>query len=152
MAITIRPGRPEEAALLTELAVRSKGHWGYNESLLESFRPELTITPSEVSSRRAAVAERCGSIVGFVTIDGDPPSAELDMLFVAPEAIGTGVGAELFRHAVRVARDSGIRRLTITSDPNAESFYRAMGAHRTGSVESSSIPGRELPLMEIHTL
>ena len=38
----------------------------------------------------------------------------------------------------------------IESDPNAEQFYRAMGALRTGTVESGAIPGRELPLMELN--
>ena len=29
----IRPARPAEAADLSELALRSKGHWGYDERL-----------------------------------------------------------------------------------------------------------------------
>ncbi|MEV6427248.1 GNAT family N-acetyltransferase [Nocardia sp. NPDC051463] len=151
MAIAIRPGRPEEATLLSELALRSKGHWGYSERLLESFRSELTLTPSEILLRRTAVAELDGTVVGLVTIEGDPPAGELGMLFVAPEAIGKGIGAELFRHAVHAARTASFEQLVITSDPHAEPFYRTMGAHRIGSTESSSIPGRELPLMEIST-
>ena len=37
--------------------------------------------------------------------------------------------------------------MTFESDPNAEAFYLAMGAVRTGSVESTITPGRFLPLM-----
>lgn len=36
----------------------------------------------------------------------------------------------------------------IDADPNAEPFYRAMGAVRIGATPSGSIPGRELPLLE----
>ncbi|WP_191094270.1 GNAT family N-acetyltransferase [Nocardia colli] len=151
MAIVIRPGRPDEATLLSGLALRSKGFWGYSEQLLDLFRSELTLTPDEVAVRRTAVAELGGAIVGFVTIEGTGPAGELGMLFVAPEAIGTGVGTALFRHAIETARRAGFDRLLIEADPNAEPFYRAMGASRIGTVDSGSIPGRELPLMEVHT-
>ncbi|WP_068063295.1 GNAT family N-acetyltransferase [Nocardia xishanensis] len=149
MAIVIRPGRPDEAALLSDLALRSKGFWGYSEKLLDSFRRELALSPSDVVGLRTAVAELRGTVVGFVTVDGSAPTGDLGMLFVVPEAIGNGVGTELFRHAVEVARGAGFRRLVIESDPNAEPFYRAMGAIRVGSTESGSVPGRELPLLEV---
>lgn len=47
------------------------------------------------------------------------------------------------------ARRLGFTRLTIDADPNAEPFYRAMGAVRIGAVPSGSVPGRELPLLEV---
>ncbi|WP_280182353.1 GNAT family N-acetyltransferase [Nocardia cyriacigeorgica] len=149
MAIVIRPGRPEEAALLSDLALRSKGFWGYSEQLLDSFRRELTLSPSDVVDRRTAVAELNGAVVGFVTVEGPAPTGDLGMLFVVPEAIGKGIGAQLFRPAVETARSAGFHRLVIESDPNAEPFYRAMGAIRVGGTESGSIPGRELPLLEV---
>lgn len=138
--------------LLSELAVRSKGVWGYSDEFLDVCRPELTLDSSDVLARRTAVAELGGTIVGFVTIDGTAPDGELGMLFVAPEAIGNGVGTALFRHAVDTAQHAGFRRLVIESDPNAEPFYRSMGAVRIGSVASAAILGRELPLMEVSTL
>jgi hypothetical protein len=39
----------------------------------------------------------------------------------------------------------------IQSEPNAEGFYVKMGARRIGSVESSVMKGRLLPLMEVAT-
>ncbi|WP_067834584.1 GNAT family N-acetyltransferase [Nocardia lijiangensis] len=151
MAIVIRPGRPDEATLLSDLALRSKGLWGYSEQLLDSFRGELTLTPDAVVVRRTAVAELGGMVVGFVTVDGAAPVGELGMLFVVPEATGEGVGTELFRHAVETARSAGFHKLVIESDPNAETFYLARGAVKVGSVESESIAGRKLPLMEVDT-
>ncbi|MFE9576471.1 GNAT family N-acetyltransferase [Nocardia sp. NPDC006044] len=68
-----------------------------------------------------------------------------------PEAIGTGVGTALFRHALDTARRAGFERLVIEADPNAEPFYRAVGASGIGTVESGSIPGPDLPLMEVST-
>jgi GNAT superfamily N-acetyltransferase len=149
VAIAVRPGRSEEAALLSDLALRSKAFWGYDEQFLAICSGELILAPCDVAVRRTAVAEMNGAVSGFVTVEGIPPTGELGMLFVAPETIGKGVGGTLFRHAIQTARSTGFRCLTIESDPHAEPFYRAMGAVRIGSVPSASIPGRELPLLEV---
>ncbi len=145
----IRAGEAAEAAALTELALRSKGHWGYDAEFLAACREELTVRPADVAARRTAVAEEDGRILGFTTLDGEPPKGALGMMFVEPDTIGRGVGRRLFAHAMDEARRLGFTRLTIDADPNAEPFYRAMGAVRIGATPSGSIPGRELPLLEV---
>jgi GNAT superfamily N-acetyltransferase len=137
----LRPARADEAGPLTELALAAKGHWGYDEAFLAACRDELTVTPQH----RATVAERDGRVVGFYTLDGEPPEIELGMMFVAPAEIGTGVGRALWAHAVDEAARAGADRLTIDSEPHAEAFYLAMGAVRVGEIASGSIPGRTLP-------
>ncbi|MET8597015.1 GNAT family N-acetyltransferase [Streptomyces althioticus] len=148
-SVRIRKARPDEAGELTELALRSKAHWGYDEAFMASCREELTVRPSEVGERRTALAERDGRVLGFTTVDGQPPEGAVGMMFVDPEALGQGIGRALFAHALGSARDAGFRRLTIDADPNAESFYRAMGAVRIGETPSGSIPGRVLPLLAV---
>lgn len=145
----IRAGEAAEAAALTELALRSKGHWGYDAEFLAACREELTVRPADVAARRTAVAEEDGRILGFTTLDGEPPKGALGMMFVEPDTIGRGVGRRLFAHTMDEARRLGFTRLTIDADPNAEPFYRAMGAVRIGATPSGSIPGRELPLLEV---
>lgn len=145
----IRAGEAAEAAALTELALRSKGHWEYDAEFLAACREELTVRPADVAARRTAVAEEDGRILGFTTLDGEPPRGALGMMFVEPDAIGRGVGRRLFAHTMDEARRLGFTRLTIDADPNAEPFYRAMGAVRIGATPSGSIPGRELPLLEV---
>lgn len=147
----VRPARPAEAAILSALALRSKGHWGYDERFLEACRDELTIPADEVEARRTTVAELDGTVVGMYTIDGGPPVAELGQMFVDPNHIGRGVGRVLWTHAVERARAEGIHTLTIDADPFAEAFYLTMGAVRTGSVPSGSIPGRVLPRLTFAT-
>lgn len=145
----IRAGEAAEAAVLTDLALRSKGHWKYDAEFLAACREELTMRPAEVAARRTAVAEGDGRILGFTTLDGEPPEGAIGMMFVEPDTIGRGVGRRLFTHTMDEARRLGFTRLTIDADPNAEPFYRAMGAVRIGATPSGSIPGRELPLLEI---
>ena len=144
MTVSIRPAAPEEASSLSDLALRSKAHWGYDAEFLESCREELTLTDAELDIRRTTVAERDGSVVGFTTLEGEPPQGVLGMMFVEPDAIGQGIGRLLFSHAVETARASGFTRFTIDADPNAEPFYQAMGGILASRVPSGSIPGRTL--------
>lgn len=134
--------------------MRSKAHWGYDAAFMEACREELTLSATEIVARRTQVAvseqpETDGRILGFGTIDGDPPAGELGMLFVDAPAIGTGVGGALFSHLTALATELGFHRLTIASDPNAEPFYLARGAVRIGGVPSGSVPGRTLPLLAL---
>ncbi|WP_405687887.1 GNAT family N-acetyltransferase [Streptomyces sp. NBC_00057] len=145
----VRPARRSEAAALTELALASKAHWGYDEAFLASCRDELTMHPADIDRRRTAVAEEDSRVLGFTTLDGTPPEGALGMMFVAPDALGRGIGRLLFEHTMTEARRLGFVRLTIDADPNAEPFYLAMGAVRIGATLSGSIPGRVLPLLEV---
>jgi 2-polyprenyl-3-methyl-5-hydroxy-6-metoxy-1,4-benzoquinol methylase len=141
--VHIRPARVEEAGALTELAMRSKAHWGYDEAFMAACRDELTIRPEHVPN--VDVAELDGAIVGMVRLE----PGTIEDLFVEPDVIGTGVGAALFRHVVRRAASEGMRALLVDADPNAEGFYRSMGAVRVGEAPSASIPGRVLPQLEV---
>jgi GNAT superfamily N-acetyltransferase len=143
--VVLRAARPAEAGLLSDLALASKAHWGYDAEFLEACRDELTLTPEDVVARRAAVVERDGRVVGFCTVAGEPPELELGMMFVDPAHVGRGVGRELWAHATAEARRLGADRMTIDADPHAEAFYLAMGAVGIGETASGSIPGRSLP-------
>ena len=146
--IRLRPATADDATGLSALALRSKGVWGYDRPFLEACKEELTVAPDAVEARRAVVAvDGSGRAVGFATLEGEPPDGELGMLFVEPDRIGTGVGAILWRDAVRRAAALGFRLLRIEADPGAAPFYEAMGARVVGTAPSGSIPGRRLPVL-----
>ncbi|NEA95527.1 GNAT family N-acetyltransferase [Actinospica acidiphila] len=143
-------GRPaRRGGELTEPALRSKAHWGYDAVFVPSCREELTVRPSEVRERRTAPAEREGRVLGFTTVDGRPPDGAVGMMFVDPSALGQGIGRALFAPALATARAAGFHRPTIEADPNAEPFHRAMGAVPIGGTPSGSVPGRVLPPMAV---
>ena len=144
----MRSAQAGEEAALTELAVRSKGHWGHDAAFLERARPELTVHPEHLERWIVRVAERDGAPVGLAAVD--PEARELEMLFVDPAAIGTGAGRALLRDALDRAREAGLTELLIESDPDAEPFYRSQGAEPVGTRTSWST-GRELPLLRIRT-
>jgi GNAT superfamily N-acetyltransferase len=143
----LRPAAPEEAEELTELAMRSKAHWGYDEEFMARCRPALTLRPAEI--RHTTVAELDGRLAGFVTIAGTPPEGEIDLLFIDPWAIGRGQGRLLYEHALETAAANGFTSLLIESDPQAEEFYLRLGAVRIGE-QVSSATGRSLPLLRSH--
>ncbi|WP_239116313.1 GNAT family N-acetyltransferase [Planotetraspora phitsanulokensis] len=147
--VLIRPARAEEADLLGDLALRSKGYWGYDRDFMEACRAELTFPPEQVRAQRISVAESAGRVLGFYSLAGEPPDGELGNMWVEPDAIGGGVGRRLWHHAMRTARTAGFTNLRIDADPFAEGFYLAMGAERVGETPSGSIPGRVLPLLRI---
>lgn len=146
----IRAAKPDEAAILSDLALRSKAHWGYDEAFLRACRAELTLRPDDVAAQRATVAQDGDRVVGFYTLNGQAPEGELGCLYVEPAHIGSGIGSRLWHHAVDTARTLNLKRFTIDADPYAEDFYQKMGAVRIGSVPSGSIPGRLLPQMAYH--
>lgn len=136
--------------MLTDLALRSKGHWGYTEDFLEACRAELTVTPEMISSLPVHVLEEGGRVLGFYGLREQGDELDLLYLFVEPSEINRGHGKMLWNHALKTAYELGFRRISIESDPYAEAFYRAMGARRVGDVASSTRASRTLPLLKFH--
>jgi len=146
-AVRVTDGRAEDAERLSGLALRSKGHWGYDAAFLAACRAELTLTPDQAATAR--VVRDGDALLGFHLLDAHLDQGELLMLFVEPSAIGRGVGRALLDDARRGASARGWTALRIESDPGAEGFYLAHGARRVGTVPSGSVAGRELPLLEL---
>jgi GNAT superfamily N-acetyltransferase len=149
-ALSIREARPDEAEMLSALAMRSKAHWGYDVDFLEACRADLTLTPREIAESLSFVCEGADGLVGFSRVVlMDERTAELDALFVDPASIGTGAGKLLWERSVAAARELGAQDLVLQSDPHAEGFYLSRGARRIGEVASALLPGRTLPLMHV---
>lgn len=152
MDTEIRKAEQHEIELLSEIAMKSKAHWGYSTEFMERCRSELTVTPEKFNSVRFThmVCESDDEILGFYAIGtlGDN-ECELDALFVKPQSIGTGVGKALIEHAIALVARLGFDTLTIHSDPNTERFYLNAGAILIGTEESNSIEGRYLPVLSI---
>ena len=137
-----------DAEALTRIAFAAKRYWGYPERWIERWRESLTITPEFVRQSEVYAALVEGEPVGFYALSGEGREIVLEHLWVLPERMGTGVGRVLFDHAIRRANSLGAEVLSIESDPNAEGFYRRMGARRVGGI-NYCIDGqrRTLPLL-----
>jgi len=148
--LRIRKASTKDAPALTMIAHDAKRHWGYPEHWIKHWQDDLTISAEFVAANQVYVAEREGDLLGFYALIIRKEKAELDHLWVAPAHIGSGVGKELFLHAMQTAAGQNISEVEILSDPNAEGFYRKMGAHRIGET-TSEIDGqsRALPRLSV---
>ncbi|MEO0986259.1 MAG: GNAT family N-acetyltransferase [Cyanobacteria bacterium J06639_14] len=150
--IMLRDAQPEDATVLSELAMRSKASWGYSDEFMKACREELTITPEKMHSSvfHFVVAEISSAIAGFYGVERLSNSQfELEALFVDPIHMGSGIGRTLMTHAKHHIAACGGTTLMIQGDPNAAGFYRAVGAQPIGDRESASIPGRLLPVFSL---
>jgi len=148
----IRRAAPGESKFLSDLAFRSKAVWGYSLEFMESCRGELTIERDQIAAHEAfhLVSELNGVVVGFYVLrQNSSTDFDLHALFVDPTQIGNGHGRHLMTHALQNVSKQGGSTLRIQSDPNATKFYEAAGAYQIGLLESESIPGRQLPLLQI---
>jgi GNAT superfamily N-acetyltransferase len=147
--IAIRTARPGEGESLSALCVRSKAHWGYDAAFMAKCAAALGVSEAEIAAGHVLVAvDAGGPTIGVASVVPDGETADLDLMFVDPPAIGGGAGRMLFEAAAGLARRLGARRLTILADPNAAAFYERMGARFLRNAPSDAIPGRTLPLYD----
>lgn len=147
--LALRPARPEEGPALTELCLRSKAVWGYDDAFMEACRKELTLTPAAILASQVQVAELDGRLAGMAEVKSGGDAAQLEKLFVEPDLLRTGTGRKLLDWASTTARMAGATALVIEADPGAAGFYRRMGAVDDGLVPSGSIPGRHIPRLQL---
>lgn len=69
---SIHPADESMCAALTELATRSKAHWGYSETFMRACRRELEVTPTRINDACMSyrVAKVGDAIAGFYVAMG----------------------------------------------------------------------------------
>ena len=107
-------------------------YWGYDAAFMAGAREGVRVRPEYLDPGPGFVLDEAAGVAGFSILRYEPPEIDLHYLMVEPHLIGTGRGMRLWLHAVATARERGATVLTVTSDPHAEWFYRAMGAVTVG--------------------
>lgn len=143
----IREATAADLPALGDVAMRSKAHWGYSDAFLDACREELSPTEADLGPGLATWDDGTPRAVAHLVPDG--AEAELYLLFVAPEAMGQGIGRALFRWAAETARAQGATRLALDADPCAQAFYERMGCRKVADVPSATWPDRLLPRMTL---
>lgn len=144
--IRLRPARYDEATALSDLACRSKAHWGYDAAFMAQCRDELTVGQRHIDGALCLVAEDAAGLLGFIAADlVAADRAEITLFFVEPAAMGKGVGSTLLNRAIAMLEERGVAMLETAADPHAEGFYQRAGFMTVGREASTSIPGRSLP-------
>ncbi|WP_328868124.1 GNAT family N-acetyltransferase [Streptomyces sp. NBC_00304] len=127
--VRIRRAVARDARRLTRLVQASRAYEGPYAPMVAGYR----VGPDYIETHRVfvAVEEATGRLLGFYSLILDPP--ELDLMFVADDAQGGGIGRLLAGHLLHEARQAGLTGVRIVSHPPAEGFYLSVGALRTGT-------------------
>ena len=135
-AVEIIAARPQDCPRLSFVAQAAKAHWDYPAAWLEAWRHELTFTEETLQAQDIYVARIDGEIQGLCGLklepDEEPGKISLEHLWVHPDAMGRGLGRQLYERALQRARQLGMRRMELWADPNAVPFYEHLGARHVG--------------------
>ena len=150
MTLEIRKATSDEAEALTTLAHQAKRYWNYPAEWIDYWKAELTITPEFIRDHEVFVAVFDQAIAGCCALVISEALAEIEHMWIDPKQMGNGIGRALFEHAQQRALDLGFNVLELSADPNAEGFYKRMGAERIGEIPADLFGNaRVLPRMRI---
>jgi GNAT superfamily N-acetyltransferase len=140
----IRPPHPDEGERLREIATAAKAHWGYDLEQVRDWAGDADFK----SGKDVLVAEQDGRAVGFASVIPQGEVCVLDDLWIEPDAMGAGLGRDLFEAAADRGRELGARTMEWEAEPNAVGFYERLGGRFLRDSEPSEW-GRILPVMGI---
>jgi GNAT superfamily N-acetyltransferase len=151
-AVRIRRATARDARRLTRIVRSSRAYEGPYAPMVAGYR----VGPDYIEAHEVFVAvgpaeSRGTSAPAFALApDPAPPSAggpervlgfyalllapaELDLMFVADDAQGRGIGRLLAAHLTDRAREAGLTAVRVVAHPPSEGFYLSVGAGRTGT-------------------
>lgn len=126
----IRPYRNDDAQATAQVffdSVRQGTRAFYDEAQRRAWapaRPEPSGWHQRLASQTALVAERNGRLVGFMTLTSE---GCIDLAYVAPDALGQGVGKALYDAILAEAIRRGIPRLHAEASHLARAFFERRG-------------------------
>jgi len=140
--MTLRLARPDERAALTALQRQASLMWEEDRDALLAEPDAIDLPADQIAEGHVFVWEEAGAVLGFaVVLPRDDGAAELDGLFVEPDAWGRGIGRKLVDHAMDMARDEGCISLNVVANKRALGFYLACGFEALGEVQTRFSPG-----------
>jgi GNAT superfamily N-acetyltransferase len=145
----IRKAKLGEETYLSELAIRSKAHWGYTHDFLEACRPHIKIDREYIENWPVVLIEKNQEILGFYSLKEIKSENRLDNLWIDPKYINQGFGKILFQHACDTAKSLGWAQFRLAGEPDAVKFYEKLGAKIIGEIQSRLREDLFLPHMEI---
>jgi predicted N-acetyltransferase YhbS len=145
----VRAARVDEAAELTQIAVRATKNDGYDDDAIVRFMPALKVNLALIAAGLVFVAEsETGAAQGYVAArpTGIGGLILLEAIFVDPAHSRRGLGTRLFATAVELSRKMAGNVILITSSPGAVDFYARLGANRIGSTPFVYSPDVQLSM------
>lgn len=169
MPTTIRPATPKDAQRLAEIHV-SAWQAAYRGQLDDEYLDGLKVDDRLEQHRRSLqeqradwrtwLAEDGGRAVGFAVTgpsedaDAERTTAEVYAIYLEPDRVGTGLGRDLFSHAVTDLRERGFDAVTLwvlETNERARRFYEAAGWKPDGTITSERVDCEMRPTVRYRT-
>jgi len=111
------------------------------EESIQYFKP-LILNDFLDAVKLACATNESGEILGFIGV----AEGNIEMLFIAPENRGTGIGKTLLLHGLN---ELGASKVDVNEqNPQAIGFYEHMGFKRVGRSEEDGM-GKPFPLIHM---
>ncbi|MGH3665364.1 MAG: GNAT family N-acetyltransferase, partial [Egibacteraceae bacterium] len=149
--VQIRQARDSELDDVASLIVDAYAEYAARMSpdAWSNFASEIANVRGRMGDAELLVAERDGRLVGSVTLfagwrGAQEGSAGVRLLAVLPDQRGSGVGRALMGHCIERARESGKRRVVLTTTREMEAardLYSSLGFVRERAMDHEPAPG-----------
>src|SRR3954449_2533644 len=141
----IRTARRGEADLLREIHRRASSIWAEDRPNLDANPHLFGVDARSLEAGRVRVAvDDTGKLLGFATWRPTGEDAELDDLFVEPDAMRRGIGSDLVHDAAQCAGRAGLARLFVVGHPRTLTFYKRVGFAEKGPATTRFGPALRL--------
>ncbi|MBS5822728.1 MAG: GNAT family N-acetyltransferase [Clostridium argentinense] len=143
--LNIRRAKVDEYEILTDIAIKSEGYWGYDSDYMDKFKSIYNVSEEFIKNNPTVLIEEDNSVIGFYGLICKDNGTSLEYFFIEPKYIGKGYGKLLWNYLVNHCKNLGIEAFEIVTSLQAKEFYVKMGAIPCGEVESLLKKGRIIP-------
>ncbi len=127
----IKEASHKDISAMNDIVIAAKRHWGYSDEQMDLWLSGLLIDKTTFNDRKFWVLEHQQQIIGVASVSCHSKNSneyELEDCWILPKFMGIGAGKFLFDSIVGWLKQNNAKTLWIVADPNAEGFYRRMGA------------------------
>jgi GNAT superfamily N-acetyltransferase len=145
--VWLRQAHPTERSALEELQRRASLMWEEDRQWLLDHPEMIELPPDQIEGGHVWVAESERGVLGFaVVLPADGGNAELDGLFVEPDAWRSGIGRRLMAQCRSSAQALGAEYLYVVANSRALGFYHKVGFEALGETPTQFRPGIRMRL------
>ncbi|MFV0305218.1 MAG: GNAT family N-acetyltransferase [Moheibacter sp.] len=120
---------------LSNVAIRSKRHWGYSKEAMELWNQNLTITEGFLKTHTVIKATLEDEIVGFFALEEIKPTTRIAQYWVDTPYMRKGYGSAMFKYLKEFLNQHHVEKATVVLDPNGLAFFEKKGAKVLDKIE-----------------
>lgn len=133
---------------LSDVAIRSKRHWGYSKEAMELWNQNLTMTEEFLDSHTVIKATLEDDIVGFFALEEIQPTTRIAQYWIDTPYMRRGYGSAMFKYLKSFLKQKDVEKATIVLDPHGLAFFERHGAKVLNRIEHK-VKNKFLLIVEI---